>query len=123
MGFDRSKADPCLYFAWTQFGLISFLSYIDDMILMGNKDGAMHFREIFKGKVDVDDIGPLDEYLGSKIEFCTEQRAVKITQPVLLRSFGDEFGVGEGTSKTPAVPHSTLQPGDESSRLDAKGTF
>ena len=59
----------------------------------------------------------------SKIEFCTEQRTVKITQPVLLRSFGDEFGVGEGTSKTPAVPHSTLQPGDESSRLDAKGTF
>ena len=123
MGFDRSKADPCLYFAWTQFGLILFLSYIDDMILMGNKDGVMHFREIFKGKVDVDDIGPLDEYLGAKIEFCTEQRTVKITQPVLLRSFGDEFGVGEGTSKTPAVPHSTLQPGDESSRLDAKGTF
>ena len=66
MGFDRSKADPCLYFAWTQFGLILFLSYIDDMILMGNKDGVMHFREIFKGKVDVDDIGPLDEYLGKQ---------------------------------------------------------
>ena len=66
---------------------------------------------------------PLNEYLGNKVKINTEERTKKFTKLVLLQSFGDEFEVGEATLKTRATSHSTLQPGDESSRLDAKGTF
>ena len=51
MDFDRNNAHPYLYFAWTQFGLILFLSYINNIIPMGPKEGVMRYQEIFKGRL------------------------------------------------------------------------
>ena len=30
MGYERSKADPCLYYKWTTLGLVLWVSWIDD---------------------------------------------------------------------------------------------
>jgi hypothetical protein len=60
---------------------------------------------------DCDDVGPMEEYIGNKIEI-TGQR-MKLTQPVLMQSFTDEFGVKAiDTPILPAKPGQVLVKGD-----------
>jgi hypothetical protein len=35
MGFVRSKADPCMYYKWSREGLVLWVSWIDDCLVMG----------------------------------------------------------------------------------------
>ena len=90
----RSKADPCLYYKWmSAFGLIVVLSWIDDIMICGNKEGVLHYKKLLTEKIDCDDVGPLTNYIGNKIDIDRKNCAMRITQPVLLRSFKDEFNV------------------------------
>lgn len=34
----RSKADPCIYFKWTDKGLMIWSSWVDDILSCGNKE-------------------------------------------------------------------------------------
>jgi hypothetical protein len=38
MTYEKIMADPCLYFCWTMTGLIIWLSWIDDCLVVGNKE-------------------------------------------------------------------------------------
>jgi len=40
MFYKRSKADPCLYFAWTMFGLVLWTSWVDDCMVAGHKQAV-----------------------------------------------------------------------------------
>jgi hypothetical protein len=42
---------------------------------------------------ECEDIGELKEYVGCKIDQNKKDESLKITQPVIIRSFQDEFGV------------------------------
>jgi hypothetical protein len=33
MKYNRSKADPCLYYHWTQTGLVLWLSWVDECLV------------------------------------------------------------------------------------------
>ncbi|KAL7572430.1 hypothetical protein ACA910_006609 [Epithemia clementina (nom. ined.)] len=113
-GFKRNKADPCFYYQLTAtFGLILFLSWIND-IIFGSEEGVAHYKEKFTGRINCDDVGPLTDYVGNKIEVNKEDGWAQITQPVLLQSFCDEFTFAEPASKPkpPAVPGSVLREGD-----------
>ena len=35
MDYNRSKADPCLYFKWMSTGLILWMSWVDDLHVTG----------------------------------------------------------------------------------------
>ena len=94
MGFKRSKADPCLYFKWTLFGLVICLSWIDDCLCVGPKQGVIKAKQQMKDQFDCDDVGDLNEYIGCKIEIDHENGTVKFTQPVMLESFKDESRTG-----------------------------
>jgi hypothetical protein len=37
MKFKRSSADPCLYYCWTMYGLVVWLSWIDECLVVGDK--------------------------------------------------------------------------------------
>jgi hypothetical protein len=37
MKFKISAADPCLYYCWTMYGLVVWLSWIDDCVVAGDK--------------------------------------------------------------------------------------
>jgi hypothetical protein len=44
------------------------------------------------GKIfDCEDVGIMDEYVGCKIERDLEEPSLRMTQPVLLQSFENEF--------------------------------
>ena len=35
LGFSRSLCDPCVYFKWSDYGLVMWISWIDDMLCIG----------------------------------------------------------------------------------------
>ena len=108
--YKKSEADPCLYFKWTLTGLIIWFTWVDDCVTCGNKDAVEIERDKLKGIFDCEDLGEMKEYIGCKVERDDEKRSIKVTQPVLMQSFNDEFNVkaGNDTVYTPAPPGEVL---------------
>jgi Reverse transcriptase (RNA-dependent DNA polymerase) len=102
MAFHRSKADPCLHYAWTSDGLVLWISWVDDMLVCGSKAGVTKAKQQFMTHFDVDDVGELKEFVGCKIDFDREKGEMKLTQPVLVQSFTDEFELPKG--RPPDLP-------------------
>ena len=100
MKYERSGADPCMYFKWTAVGLIIWLSWIDDCMMWGNEPELLEEKKDFMSRFDCDDVGELKEYVGCKIE--RNEDSIRFTQPVLIQSFTDEFEVSGKEQMTPA---------------------
>jgi len=113
MDYERSKADPCLYFSWTAYGLVIWLSWVDDLFSTGSDEGLKVAKEEMKKRFDCEDVGELNEYVGCKIDYDKKEGALKMTQPVLLQSYRDEFELpDEEPPRTPATPGEVLQKGE-----------
>ena len=112
LGFAKSHADPCLYFKWdATHGLIVWLSWIGDLLVF-NKCEACVLAEVqgIKEVFDVDDVGPLEDYLGCKLDFNWSVPYCRLTQPVLVQSMRDLHGVDTVKRvKLPATSGTTLQ--------------
>jgi len=102
MNFKRSEADPCLY--WKEN--IFIISWIDDLLIVGPSAGVQATKNEFAKRFDTVDVGDLSEYIGCKI--TPTANGFKITQPILIQSFVDEFGIVESNHTTPAVPGQVL---------------
>eukprot|EP00957_Ditylum_brightwellii_P093910 7152097-Ditylum_brightwellii.AAC.2 len=65
---------------------------------------------------DCEDLGPMKEYVGCKIDYNIEERYIKITQPLLIKSLEDKFDLnkhGHGhIPKTPTEPGTVLNKGE-----------
>jgi hypothetical protein len=112
IGLKRSKADPCVYYRWTNQGLNIWCSWVDDILSCGHKTDVDEGREALKQFFDLDEVGELKEYVGNKVEYNREQGYMKLTQPVLIQSFKDEFDLPNQIFKTPAAPGNILVSGD-----------
>ena len=123
IGLLRSKADPCLSYTWdAMYGLVVMLSWIDDILIFGKREGVLHYNKKIIDLIDCDDIGPLMDYIGNKIEFNRHECWVRLTQPVLLCSFNDEFTFSEPNRcpKTPAIPGSVPRAGTADEGISPK---
>jgi hypothetical protein len=112
MGYARSAADPCMYYKKTALGLVIFLSWVDDMLICGRKEAVLQAKKEFMSKLDCEEQGPLIEYVGCKVYINREQTYIRLTQPVMIQSFTDEFDLPEASPVTPAPAGDMLQPGD-----------
>lgn len=110
MGYERSNADSCLYFKWTAAGfLIAWLSWVDDCVCFGRANDVKASTDEMKNLFECDDVGEFDEYVGCRVD--RDGNELKMTQPVLIRSFEDEFDLGNVKSaETPGAPGSVLTP-------------
>jgi hypothetical protein len=120
LGFKYNRADPCLYFKWSENGLVMWASWVDDILGIGKKADVLKAKENISGQLKCDDLGPMLEYVGCKIEIDWSVLSCKFTQPVLVQSFTDEFEAKPQGHKTPAVPGTTLQQTTEETTLDEK---
>ena len=67
---------------------------------------------------ELDQLGELSEYVGCKIQHNREEGWMRLTQPVIVQSFEDEFDLtAHTTTKTPAAPGEVLEEGDDEHRL------
>jgi hypothetical protein len=111
----RSKADPCLYFKWTENGkLLLWFSWVDDCFMTGPKEDLFKFKAGVMNAVECDDGGEIKEFVGCKVDINRAKKTLKLTQPVLLQSFTDEFQVNDNQQPlTPGIPTKALQIGTE----------
>ena len=110
MGMTRSTADPCLYFKWSDHGLVLIASWIDDNLIIGSEKGVAEVKADLMSRFECDDCGEMKEYVGCKI--VRKGRELKFTQPVLLQSFSDEFPLPKRSFTTPVAAGTVLVPGE-----------
>jgi hypothetical protein len=122
MGFHRSKADPCLQFAWTTEGLVLWISWVDDMLVCGSEKGVKIAKQQFKAQFEVDDVGELKEFVGCKIDYDRVGRMMKLTQPVLVQSFTDEFELPNGRPPDLPAPPGEILVGSTNPQNNLPGT-
>ena len=113
MEYKRSKADPCLYYQWTDLGLVLWISWVDDCLVIGCKEAVLRAKREMMSRFDCDEVGELKEYVGCKVDINRDERSITLTQPVLLQSFEDEFDLPEGAfPRTPAIAGDVLLRGE-----------
>jgi hypothetical protein len=120
MGMKRSNADPCLYFKRIDNNLVIIVSWIDDNLIIGNKECLLRVKHDLMKQFQCDDCGELQEYVGCKIERKGNQ--LKFTQPVLLQSYNDEFKLPNRATQTPAIPGTVLKDRETGELLSAEMT-
>jgi Reverse transcriptase (RNA-dependent DNA polymerase) len=107
MGFERSKGDPCCYVKTVENRVIICLSWVDDCMFMGTNRDILQSKSQIMQYFECHDVGYTEEYVGCKIE--VSDKKVKFTQPVLVKSFRDEFDAEEKGFDTPLPAGQTLQ--------------
>jgi hypothetical protein len=68
MGFRRSPADPCLHIKNTSNGLVIWILWVDNCLLLGHQEDVNKYHQMMNNYFDCDNIGELKEYIGCKIE-------------------------------------------------------
>jgi hypothetical protein len=119
LDYERSKADPCLYSFWFQGRLVLWLIWVDDCFIAGERLRVHTEKERMKQLFECDDIGEMTEYVGCKVEYNKEERYMKLTQPVMIQSFVDEFDLPtDGPApNTPAETGQVLSKGEENMKM------
>ena len=120
MGYARSGTDPCLYYKWTVAGLVVWLSWIDDCMVWGPQEVIGKESKEFTSRFDCDEVGEVKEYVGCKVDHDKKLRQIKITQPVLLQSYEDEYAIEHKKPSTPAEAGTVLVKGEEGNKVDGK---
>jgi hypothetical protein len=121
MKYNRNKADPCLYFRWTVNGLVLWISWVDDCLTAGKDEAVIDAKSSMMKLFDCDDVGELKEYVGCKVDYDRDRGTMRLTQPVMIQSFVDEFELPSGvTHNTPAIPGTVLAAGEVEDQINAK---
>ena len=68
---------------------------------VGHEENVKKAKEEFGSVFECDDEGEMKEFVGGKIDIDRKEQSMKITQPVLLRSFKDEFELPKRKTPTP----------------------
>ena len=111
--YKQNCRDPCLYYRWDlPIGLFVWLSFIDDMLVLCNKLGMTQTKEKFIKVVDCDDIGPMQEYIRTKIDADEKPKFKNYTTAFLVQSLKNKFKFREENAKpeVPAVAGTHLVP-------------
>jgi hypothetical protein len=104
MGFKLSKADPCLFYKWSREGLILWVKWIDDCLVLGPVKAVKAARTQMTDIFHCDVLSNMDKYIGCKLEHNEQEGWLKFAQPaVLLQSYEDEFDLPNESEK-PNIP-------------------
>ena len=120
--YERSMADPCLYFKWVDGRLCVMVSWVDDLIAMGCPRDVERMQRDLENKFTCKREGVMTEYVGSKLDMTRGPNGlgrVKFTQPVMVKKLGevyDELPKGRAM-RTPAVAGQVLRQGDGSGAI------
>jgi hypothetical protein len=76
-------------------------------------------------ELECEDSGELTEFVGCKIDYHRNKQSLRMSQPVLLQSFQDEFDIHDGNErpKTPGIPEKTLQLRDKPPQGGERNTY
>lgn len=71
-------------------------------LICGKPEGVKEAKHEMIMQFECHEVGKLKEYVGCKVDQNEEEGWIKLTQPVLMQSYVDEFDLSDGeTLKTP----------------------
>ena len=92
MGMKRNKTDLCIFYKWIPDKSITFItSWIDDLLNISSREAIKSIKLKIKSLFDCSDEGEMKEYVGCRIDYSLKKRSRKITQPIIIQSFINEF--------------------------------
>ena len=89
MSLERSMVDPCLYYFWTDIGLVLIISWINDNMSIGTQEVVDRTKTKLMTYFECEDCGKMNNLT------CLEDGGLKFTQDVLDQSFKDEFDISD----------------------------
>jgi hypothetical protein len=90
---------------------VVWLSWVDDLMVCRNKAAVTKAQQAMNKLFECDDFGEADEYVGCRV--TRNEKSIKLTQPVLLQSYEDEFDLTQiRLPRMPAVPGTILHKGN-----------
>jgi hypothetical protein len=90
--YERSKADPCLYFLRRNGRLAVMVSWVDDILALGHPEDVKQIESDLQSAFVSKSEGEMKEYVGNKVDVVrkSDGRAkIKVTQPVLVQKLRD----------------------------------
>jgi hypothetical protein len=86
IGFRRSASDLCLYIKNTSNGLVIWISWVDDCLLLDHQEDVSKNNKIMNSYFEWNNIDELKEYIRCKIKNREGDNRIMIVQPVIIRS-------------------------------------
>ena len=122
IGFTQSKFDECLFYR----GDVMFVVYVDDGIFVSpnNKHITDAIQELKHQKLDIEDQGDLNDYLGVNVT-TLENGDIKLSQPHLIDQITKESKVNLklAMKQTPANSSKILTPDLEGQDFNGKFNY
>jgi hypothetical protein len=98
IGAKKRKGDVCFFYA----GLLVYLKWVDDILIAGRKENVFKAKKELARHFTLDQQGEMMENVGCQIEHDRKNRWKRVTQPVMVQSFRDEFELPDEASPLPA---------------------
>jgi hypothetical protein len=112
MNMAKNAVDPYLFYQWIDKQLIVILLWVDDFAMFGPDELVPGIKNELLSLFNCKDVGEMKEYVGYRIERDRENGLIRLTQPVKIQKFVDEYGtdiISNRVLSTPAEPGSVLK--------------
>ena len=111
-GFQVSPADPCMLFKENELGVCLIIMYVDDMLIIGEKEQIQEFATKIQKEFSVKIQHNLTDYLGCEFHMNKVKTRGWLGQPSIIKSLEQQFGdrpMKERLSLTPRSPRFTAR--------------
>ena len=111
-GFQVSPADTCMIFKQNELGICIIIMYVDDMLIIGEKEQMQEFTTQIHKEFSVKIQHNLADYLGCEFHMNKVKTRGWLGQPSIIKSLEQKFGeraMKERLSLTPGTPRFTAR--------------
>jgi hypothetical protein len=89
--FESCVADVCLLKRVSNDGVVYLCIYVDDVLLVGNKNGIVNAKQDIGNKFKIKDVGELNEYVGCMVIKDKQKKCAYLIQPDLIEKLEKAF--------------------------------
>jgi hypothetical protein len=93
MNMAKNAVDPCLFYQWADGQLIVILLWVDDFLILGPDELVPGVKEELLCPFNCKDVCKMNEYVGCRVERDREAGWMRLTQPVKIQKFVDEYSI------------------------------
>ncbi|CAM9651462.1 unnamed protein product, partial [Discosporangium mesarthrocarpum] len=113
MGFDQSKADPCLFRYVSTYDVDLLVAvHVDDMVVVGTREDCDSLSKALSFELQTNNLGPLSLYTGCVFARDWERGQLLISQTAFINQLCERIDVCS-SSPTLAAPNAKLLPRQE----------
>ena len=111
-GFQVSPTDPCMLFKENELGVCIIIMYVDDMLIIGEKEQIQEFASKIQKEFSVKILHNPTDYLSCEFHMNKKKTRGCLGQPFIIKSLEHKFGeraIKERLSLTPGSPRFTAR--------------